>query len=150
MDETPVPVMRVAAYAVIVVGRRVLLTQMAPNTPVPGLWALPGGGVRHGETPLEAVVREVFEETGHTLDQPRLLDVGTDRFTGRSPSGRLEDFQSIQIVYTSDVVEVGEPQVLEVDGSTAQAAWVPWDELPALPMIPSARRWLDRETGSSV
>lgn len=28
------------------------------------LWNLPGGGVEHGESPWDAVVREVFEETG--------------------------------------------------------------------------------------
>jgi len=30
----------------------------------PGWWEVPGGGVKSGETPDEAVIREVFEETG--------------------------------------------------------------------------------------
>jgi 8-oxo-dGTP diphosphatase len=34
------------------------------NEPGRGLWAVPGGRVEPGETDKEAVVREIFEETG--------------------------------------------------------------------------------------
>lgn len=36
------------------------------NSEVGVHWAMPGGGIDPGETPLEAVVREVREETGWT------------------------------------------------------------------------------------
>jgi 8-oxo-dGTP diphosphatase len=35
-----------------------------------GLWAPPGGGKEHGESPIEAVVRELYEETGLTPSGP--------------------------------------------------------------------------------
>lgn len=41
------------------------------------LWSLPGGGVDHGETPVEAVVREVKEETGLDARVRRLVGVDT-------------------------------------------------------------------------
>lgn len=40
-----------------------------------GLWLLPGGGIARGEAPMAAAVRELAEETGLTLDEPRCLAV---------------------------------------------------------------------------
>jgi 8-oxo-dGTP diphosphatase len=142
-DEPPVRLQRVAAYAVVVVDDRVLLTELSDDTPSPGSWTLPGGGIDHGEAPLDAVVREVYEETAHDLRDVRLLDVGSHRFTGRAPAtGRLEDFQGIHVIYTAGVEQVREPQVLDVGGSTSSARWVPFDELASLRLGTTARRWL--------
>ena len=41
-------------------------------------WNLPGGGVMHGETPWQGVVREVQEETGLHVVANKLLGVYTD------------------------------------------------------------------------
>ena len=44
---------------------RFLITRRAMDKKwAPGSWEIPGGGVRAGETPLQAVCREVLEETG--------------------------------------------------------------------------------------
>ncbi len=40
-------------------------------------WTLPGGGLEAGETPAEAAVREVWEETGLRTTAVRLLFEGT-------------------------------------------------------------------------
>jgi len=40
-----------------------------------GLWSLPGGWADVGESPSEAVVREVFEEAGYTTRAAKLLAV---------------------------------------------------------------------------
>lgn len=135
---------RLAAYAVVLQGDRLLLTQLSQDTPAPGDWTLPGGGIDQGESPPRAVVREVHEETAHELVDPRLLEVDAIHFTGRSPSGRLEDFHGISVIYSARVREQFEPRVIEVGGSTAAAAWVPLEELPGLAMKPLSRERLDR------
>lgn len=40
-----------------------------------GNWMLPGGGIDRGEDPLAAALRELREECGCQLDQPRLFAV---------------------------------------------------------------------------
>lgn len=37
------------------------------------IWTLPGGSVEEGETYREAIVREVFEETGYQIETGRIL-----------------------------------------------------------------------------
>lgn len=40
-------------------------------------WSLPGGGIKRNETPAEAAVREVHEETGIRLAMEDLHELGT-------------------------------------------------------------------------
>lgn len=62
--------LRPGAYAVLIRGDRVLLTfQQAPEAE----YQLPGGGIDPGESPLAALHREVGEETGWRIGQPRWL-----------------------------------------------------------------------------
>lgn len=58
------PMVSAAAGVIFIAGDRVLLLQRADS----GTWGLPGGGTEDGETPYQTAVREVLEETGHTLD----------------------------------------------------------------------------------
>ncbi len=52
----------------------VLLQRRSDN----GLWGLPGGGVEIGESVSTAIVREVREETGLTVEIERLVGVYSD------------------------------------------------------------------------
>jgi len=63
---------RPGAYAVLLRGSEVLLTHQAE--PVPEL-QLPGGGIDPGESPIAALHREVFEETGWRIGGVRRLGV---------------------------------------------------------------------------
>lgn len=54
--------------------RRVLLCHRTDRD----FWNLPGGGVEHGETPWQAVIREVKEEVGLHVVVNKLLGVYKD------------------------------------------------------------------------
>jgi 8-oxo-dGTP diphosphatase len=52
----------VAACALVDADGRVLIARRPAGKPMPGLWEFPGGKVELGETPEEAVIRELHEE----------------------------------------------------------------------------------------
>jgi ADP-ribose pyrophosphatase YjhB (NUDIX family) len=124
-DHEPFRKQRLAAYALITRGDRVLLSRISSLGAHPGAWTLPGGGVDHGESPRSALVREVAEECGLVCTVGELLDVHDARFDGTAPSGRHEDFHGVHLVFAATVPDDAEPEVIEVDGTTDEVAWVP-------------------------
>ncbi len=90
------------AAAVIVRDGRVLMVREREAHEV---WTLPGGGIEPGETPSQAVVREVAEETGLTAVSARYL------FEAPYPSG-------MTAVHAVEVADSGAPLA-------AGAEWVP-------------------------
>src|SRR2546430_1823181 len=67
------------------------------NDPFRGMPALPGGFVELGETTVEAVVREVREETGLETQVLRLVGVFSD--PGRDPRGH-----TVTIAYAPEAI----------------------------------------------
>jgi 8-oxo-dGTP diphosphatase len=145
---------RIAAYAVLVRGaaedREVLLTRMSDRTRITGLWTLPGGGIDHGEDPRDAVRREVFEETGLHVEPERVLDVHSTHFTGARADGVVEDYHGVHLIFCARVLPESdgvEPHVVEVDGSTDLAVWVPLADACELELLGAARHALDVARG---
>lgn len=59
--------------AIVVSEKGILLTRRDKD-PGRGMWSIPGGAVEVGETQRDAVVREIFEETGVRCEVIRLID----------------------------------------------------------------------------
>jgi 8-oxo-dGTP diphosphatase len=56
------PLMLVAACALVDRENRILLAQRPPDKAMAGLWEFPGGKFEPGETPEQALIRELEEE----------------------------------------------------------------------------------------
>ena len=140
--ETPEPHQRVAAYAFVAGPRGVLMTQFSDKTNAQGQWGLPGGGLETAEAPDLAVVREVWEESGQVIEVSGLALVHTSHWVGRAPTGRLEDFHAVRVVYRASCHAPTEPVVHDVGGTTASAAWVPLGDLDRLEITPGWRTLL--------
>jgi 8-oxo-dGTP diphosphatase len=63
---------RAGAYAILPLGKELLVTHQAEPMPE---FQLPGGGIDPGESPTQALYREVIEETGWKISAPRKLGV---------------------------------------------------------------------------
>lgn len=132
---------RVAAYAVILSGERILLSRLSPNISADELWTLPGGGLDHGEDPRDAVVREVHEETGLPVEIGETARVYSAHLPGVWRDGHRVDAHALRIVYDGWVpIDSPAPRVVEVDGSTVEAAWKPLagvldGTVPVAPMV---------------
>lgn len=121
---------RVAAYGVIVVDGKILLTHWHEGRK----WSLPGGGIDHGEQPTGAAIREIREETGFTATVGRLLSADSIVIPGNSRYGPDRvPLHSIRIVYEASIVS-GE-LTHEADGSSDEARWFPLRDVQSLPRV---------------
>ncbi len=118
---------RFASYGLCLDDGRLLLTRIWENDPGAGRWTLPGGKIEWQETPQEAALRELWEETGLTGHIERPLGVNTKVF----PPWRLHDeLHAVRFVF--EVSTSGEPRVIEQGGTTTEARWFPLAEVPGI------------------
>ncbi|MBD3355505.1 NUDIX domain-containing protein [Candidatus Woesearchaeota archaeon] len=56
--------------------KRVLIQHRDDDAPtLPGYWAFFGGGIEEGESPVEALIRETYEELEYNIRNPKLMIV---------------------------------------------------------------------------
>ena len=102
-----------------------LIAQRPPGKKLAGSWEFPGGKLEPGETRVEALARELREELGIGIAQPRPLI----RVRHRYPFGEV--LIDMWVVYRYD----GEPRGL--DGQ--QLRWCHQDELATADLLPADR-----------
>jgi 8-oxo-dGTP pyrophosphatase MutT (NUDIX family) len=107
-----------------------------------GTHLLPGGR-REPDEALDATLRrEVLEETGWTIDEPRML--GAKHFhhlTPRPPQYRYPYPDFLQVVYFAHALTYL-PEARESAGYELEAKFMPIEAALELPLAPNDRLWL--------
>lgn len=140
----PKKIQRLGAYAIVTRAEEILLTKISVWGYPAGHWALPGGAVEHGESPQSTMKRELFEETGLTAVTARLVDVHDVHVVDRGRGDVFEDYHGVHLLYITEVANEEPLRVMEIDGTTESAAWVPWQHIHDLPIIPVVSHVLSR------
>ena len=126
----------VGVGAVILDGDRILL-EKRKNMPSKGKWSIPGGLVELGERIEEAIIREVKEETGLEVYEPRLLDV-VDYVSFGERGAVMYHYVIVDYLVA---VKSGKPKA----ASDAEALkWVPFNEVEEYDLTESFRQFFRR------
>ncbi|MDE0060119.1 MAG: (deoxy)nucleoside triphosphate pyrophosphohydrolase [Defluviicoccus sp.] len=125
--EVDLPVVLVAAAALVDADGRVLIAQRPEGKTMAGLWEFPGGKVGPGETPEQALIRELGEELG--------IDVAANCLAPFTfASHRYEGFHLLMPLF---VCRVWNGSVRPLEGQALK--WVRPVRLGDYPMPPADR-----------
>ncbi len=119
------PIILVVACALVDTDRRILMAQRPAGKSMAGLWEYPGGKVEHGETPEEALIRELKEELSINVSASCLAPLSF-------ASHRYEAFHLLMPLY---VCRKWEGFVAPAEGQ--KIGWFSLTELAQLDMPPA-------------
>ncbi|MSU74763.1 8-oxo-dGTP diphosphatase [Candidatus Kaiserbacteria bacterium] len=126
--------MKIATLVIITRGNQVLLGLKKDGSEIgEGTLNAPGGKVESGETLLECLVREVFEEVGIELDPLKAERRAIITFH----AGGIPNFE-VHVYRTSDFI--GEPH----ETKSMVPDWYDIDTLPVYDMLESDHTWFLR------
>jgi len=122
------PSFRVAGCFLSFEGRFLLLQRAVHDESFASHWGAPGGGIDEGESPAEAVLREVREETGLHFEIADLEELGAGYVT---IDGKEKQFE-----YHMYRIHIETEPELSLDENEHQShAWVTAEEALELPLV---------------
>ncbi|MBO8155444.1 MAG: (deoxy)nucleoside triphosphate pyrophosphohydrolase [Bacillaceae bacterium] len=116
-------VIRVVGAVIFNDDQEILCALRSSNMSQPTLWEFPGGKMKDGETPEEALIREVYEELNCVIKVEELMkDV-------------LHEYPDVivNLLTYKAKIEDGKPSA----GEHAQITWVPINQLITLEWAPA-------------
>ena len=127
----------VVGVGAIILNENKILLEKRKNAPGKGKWTVPGGLVELGENIEQAVIREVKEETGLDVYEPRLVDVVDHISLGERGAVKYH-YVIVDYLVT---VKCGNPKA----ASDADALkWVPFSEVEEYDLTESFRLFFRR------
>lgn len=127
LQQTGYATPRVDVRAACFQNDKILLVQEKAD----GCWALPGGWADVGDSPSNAAVREVVEESGYTAVAKKLIAV----FDANRSAGQLPLFHAYKLVFLCEIQ--GEPTPLD----SPEILAVDFFSLDELPPLSTNRTW---------
>jgi 8-oxo-dGTP diphosphatase len=124
-------------YALINVQNQVALI-LKSRGPYTGSWDLPGGKIEFGESPLQALSREVQEEVGLRVLTATPLDIPSIWVVFNNESGEATELHHLGIIFTC---EVSAPEKLRGTGDdqdVSESRWFSLAEARDLKLTPLA------------
>ncbi len=124
---SPGPALRFVVAALIVRDGQVLIGQRRVDQPMPSLWEFPGGKIEPGETPEQALVRELTEEIGIYAE----IGPAVTHIRHNYRSGSAVDLQFFAVHQFSGEIE---------NHIYQQVRWVKLDMLPGYDFLAADRQ----------
>lgn len=121
---------RLGAYAILLDDRKILLCRLCNPDKWYGYWTLPGGSVEFGESPEQAMIREVEEETGFIARPISIAGIDTIHDS-------TAPYHGVRIVYHAEITGGGLRR--ETSGSTDHCEWHELARLHEINLVDLAR-----------
>ncbi len=128
------PAQPVVGVGAIILKNGSILLEKRRNEPGKGKWSIPGGVVELGENLIDAVKREVEEETGLTVEVLKLIDA-IDSITFDEKKAVKYDFVIIDFLVK---VKKGK---LSASSDAEELEWVPFDQVEKFDLTDSFREF---------
>lgn len=112
---------------------KLLLLKRHPRSSQGNTWGVPAGKLEKGETPKEAVIREIQEEVGLDIAD-NLQEMGKLFITHSNASYIFYLFHKKLTIF---------PEIVLCEHENVEYRWVSYDEAHALPLIIAGKEALD-------